>query len=176
VRTVTYGAACSLDAFIAGENGALDWLHFSSDVQAIMAGYWETIDAVVMGRKTYEIGGARQSKLPTYVFSRTLRTIPEPHAHLVASDPGEFVGDLKRQPGKGICVLGGGELAQSLLAAGVVDVIGLNIHPLLLGSGVPLFRDTGRRIALELTESRPIDGGCVYASYRVRSGGGHHAH
>ena len=50
----------------------------------------------------------------------------------------------------------------------LVDEVGLNAHPVLLGSGVPLFRDAGRRIPLELLESRVIDGGCVLARYRVR--------
>ena len=66
--------------------------------------------------------------------------------------------------------MGGGELACSLLEAGVVDEVGVNVHPILLGSGVPLFRDAGRRIPLELTESRTIDGGCVYVTYRVGRG------
>ena len=84
------------------------------------------------------------------------------------TDAGSFVRDLRRQPGKGIVVMGGGELACSLFAAGVIDEVGLNIHPVLLGSGVPLFRDAGR-IPLELAESRVMDGGCVLATYRVRT-------
>jgi dihydrofolate reductase len=85
----------------------------------------------------------------------------------VRDDAGEFVRQLKEKPGKGICVMGGGELAQSLLAAGVIDEVGMNVHPILLGSGVPLFRDPGRRISLDLLESRVIDGGCVLSTYRV---------
>jgi len=176
MRTVTYGGACSLDGFIAAADGALDWLHFSRDVQQLIAEYWATIDTVLMGRKTWEVaaaqggggggGGGGASAITTYVFSRTLREVPA-GARLVASDAGDFVRQLKRQPGKGICVMGGGELACSLLEAGVIDEVGLNVHPILLGSGVPLFRDAGRRIALELTESRVIDGGCVYSMYRV---------
>jgi riboflavin biosynthesis pyrimidine reductase len=68
--------------------------------------------------------------------------------------------------------MGGGELAQSLLAAGLVDKIGLNIHPVLLGSGVPVFRDPGQRVGLQLTECRTIDGGCIMATYDVRRIGG----
>ena len=75
--------------------------------------------------------------------------------------------ELKQQPGKGICVLGGGELAQSLFQEGVIDEVGLNVHPVLLGSGVPLFRDPGRRVSLVLIESRVIHGGCVLSRYRV---------
>jgi dihydrofolate reductase len=175
MRTVTYGAACSLDGFIAGPDGSMDWLHFSRDVQQVMAAYWATIDAVLMGRKTWEIaatqsaggwGGGGQA-ITTYVFSRTLPQAPA-GAHLVASDAGEFVRTLKRQSGKGICLMGGGELARSLFEAEVIDDVGVNVHPVLLGSGVPLFRDVGRRIALELAGSRVIDGGCVLSTYRVR--------
>jgi len=178
MRIVTYGAACSLDGFITAADGSLDWLHFSRDVQEVMAAYWATIDTVLMGRKTWEVaaamggsagggGSGSASAITTYVFSRTLREVPA-GARLVASDAGDFVRELKGQPGKGICVMGGGELACSLLEAGVIDEVGLNVHPVLLGSGVPIFRDAGRRIALELAESRVIDGGCVYSMYRVR--------
>ena len=102
----------------------------------------------------------------TYVFSRTLASVGN-GAYLVRDDAGEFVRRLKEQPGKGICVMGGGELAQSLFAAGVIDEVGMNVHPVLLGSGVPFFRDPGRRVHLELSESRVIDGGCVLSTYRV---------
>lgn len=186
MRTVTYGAACSLDGYIAGPGGEMDWIHFSADAAQTMATYWATVDALVMGRKTWAFAAAQQgsagtggtgaedagpagwSALPTYVFSRTLRTAPA-GVELVESDPGAFVGRLKQRAGKGICLLGGGELAQALFAAGAVDEVALNVHPILLGSGVPLFRDPGRRVPLELVDSRTIDGGCVLSRYRVRA-------
>ena len=183
MRTVTYGAACSLDGFIAPPDGSMDWLHFSRDVQESMATYWASIDTLLMGRKTWEVavgqgggggGGGGSKGITTYVFSRTLERVGH-GANLVREDAGEFVRRLKEQPGKGICVMGGGELAQSLFAAGVIDEVGLNVHPILLGSGVPFFRDAGRRISLELAESRVIDGGCVLSTYRVantKSGAG----
>src|SRR5215207_8038777 len=173
MRIVTYGAACSLDGFITAADGGLDWLHFSRDVQAVMAAYWATIDTVLMGRKTWEVaagsGGAAAAgpAITTYVFSRTL-TEPLPGVHLVSEDAGEFVRRLKRRPGKGICLMGGGELARALFQAYLIDEVGLNIHPVLLGAGVPAFRDAGRRIALALAESRVLEGGCVLATYRVR--------
>ena len=180
MRVVTYGAACSLDGYIAAADGSIDWLHFSNDVQQSVRDYWATVDTVLMGRKTWSVavgmaaesGGdpatvTGMSKLPTYVFSRTLSGLSAPGVHLVSTDAGEFVRDLKRQPGKGICVMGGGELAQSLFAAGVIDEVGLNIHPVILGSGIPFFRDPGRRIPLVLSESRTIDGGCILATYKV---------
>lgn len=174
MRKVTYGAACSLDGFITGPDGNIDWLHFSQDVHAIMAEYWAHIDTLLMGRKTWEVGnamgggggGGAASAVKSYVFSRTLTQLPAPGATLVTEDAGEFVGALKRAKGKEICVLGGGEFAQSLFHAGVIDEVGLNIHPVLLGSGIPFFRDAGR-IKLKLIENRTIAGGCVYAIYKV---------
>ena len=172
---MTYGTACSLDGFIAGADSGLDWLYFSNDVRKVMSDYWATVDAVLMGRKTWEPaaamgGGAGSTKdVTTYVFSRTLHSVPA-GVHLVSTDAGAFVRDLKRQPGRGICVMGGGELARSLFEADVIDEVGLNVHPVLLGTGVPLFRDPGRRIPLELIESRVIEGGCVLSTYRVRHG------
>jgi dihydrofolate reductase len=65
--------------------------------------------------------------------------------------------------------MGGGDLARTLFQAGVIDEVGLNIHPVLLGAGVPLFPEIGRRLNLDLLESRILDGGCVLANYRVRN-------
>jgi dihydrofolate reductase len=184
MRTVTYGGAVSLDGFLAGVDGSIDWLHFSKDVQQVMTDFWKDVDTILMGRKTYEVSVAmrpssamkpakaksakrKEPAMRTYVFSRTLKTIDDPGVELVASEAADFVRDLKRRPGKGICLMGGGELAQSLLAAGLVDEVGLNIHPILLGSGIPAFRDPGHRLKLTLTKCHQLDGGCILASYKV---------
>lgn len=175
MRTVTYGAACTADGFIAGRDGSYDWIRHSADAAAIMRDYWNTIDTLVMGRKTWDLvtaqdggGGAdAMARVHSYVFSRTLDAISRPGVTLVKTDPGAFVRELKAKPGKGICVFGGGDFARTLFAAGVVDEVGFNMHPVLLGSGVPLFLDPGRRVPLELVECRTLDTGCVYVLYRV---------
>jgi dihydrofolate reductase len=178
MRTVTYGGAVSLDGFLAGVDGSIDWLHFSKDVQRVTSDYWKNVDTILMGRKTYAVSIANSPKkskaakrtepaMRTFVFSRTLKQIDDPGVQLVASDAAEFVRHLKQEPGKEICLMGGGELAQSLLAAGLVDKIGLNIHPILLGSGIPAFHDFGHRIILTLAECRTLEGGCILANYNV---------
>jgi dihydrofolate reductase len=136
----------------------------------------------LMGRKTYEFAAeqtrAKSTKkgkrrppsdpaMQTYVFSRTLKPIDEPGIELVAGDAVAFVRELKRKPGKEICLMGGGELATSLLGAGLVDEVRLNIHPILLGAGIPTFRDPGHRVKLILTECRTMEGDCLLASYKV---------
>jgi len=177
MRTVTYGAACSLDGFITAADGAIDWLHFSKDVGEVMRKYMAGVDTFLMGRKTWDVvraqggggggGGKASSKIKTFVFSRTLDPKDVSGAQLVKDNAGEFVRNLKSQEGGKICVMGGGILGQSLFEAGVIDEVGLNIHPILLGSGVPLFRDAGRRIKLQMTECRTLDGGCILADYLV---------
>ena len=173
MRTITYGAACTLDGFIAGEEGEIDWLHFSKDVSQIMRDYWKSIDTILMGRKTWEQalkmgGGGSSPGMRTYVFSRTLRTIEAKGVELVREDAAAFVRDLKGRQGKGICVMGGGDLAGSLFEADLIDEVGSNVHPLLLGAGIPLFTNPGRRVPLELISSRSIAGGCIYSIYRVK--------
>ncbi len=175
MRTVTYGGATSLDMFIAGPNGSMDWLVWTDDVQKIMADYWPTIDTILMGRKTYEVsvdggggGGPSMAGISTYVFSRTMKQPPAAGITVVSDDAGGFVRGLKAKPGKGIMVMGGGELARSLFDADVIDEVGVNIHPVLLGAGVPLVPGLAQPIKLELVSARPIQAGCVYALYRVK--------
>ncbi|HYB95717.1 MAG TPA: dihydrofolate reductase family protein [Vicinamibacterales bacterium] len=176
MRKVIYGGACSLDGYLADRHGGIDWLHWSRDVEQIMARSWAETDTMVMGRKTWDFamaagGGGEMPGVKinrTYVCSRTLTSIAAKDTELVSGDAGEFVRRLKQQPGKNIIVMSGGNLAASLLQAGVVDEIGMNIHPVLLGAGVPAFLDPGPRINLELLESRPLDGGCVFVNYRVK--------
>jgi dihydrofolate reductase len=177
MRKVVYGAACSLDGFIAATDGSVDWLHWSDDVSRIMQEYWSGADTLLMGRKTWQVasgssagGGAgnEMAGMHSYVFSRTLDRIDQPGVTLVKEDAGDFVRALKKKKGKNIIVLGGGELGQSLFEADVIDEVGLNIQPVLLGAGVPIFHDTRTRIKLELTRCEQLHGGCVLIDYRVK--------
>jgi len=185
MRTVIYGGANSLDNFLARPDGGVDWLRFNAGAAEIMREMWKSIDTVIMGRKTFEVGkkmnggkAPRTSKkkksadqgppsTPTFVFSRTLPE-DEPGVTVVREDVVPFVRRLKAEPGKDILVMGGGELARPLFDAGLIDRVGFNIHPVLLGAGVPAFHPMQHQIDLELVECRPIGDGCVYVDYRVR--------
>ncbi len=178
MRKVTFGVANSLDNFIARQDHAVDWLLWSNDVTAIMKEFWKTIDTVLMGRKTYEValksstGANPYPGVKSYVFSRTIRESPDQSVEIISEDAAGFVRELKNQDGKGICVMGGGELAKSLFEADVIDEVALNIHPVLLGSGIPLFLPMQRQVDLELAESRTLQKGCVLVLYRVKHRGG----
>jgi len=181
MRKVTFGGANSLDNYIARPDGAVDWLLWSDEAGEIMKEFWANIDTMVMGRKTWDIAQAMSPKtkkkkkaanpygnLKTYVFSRTLEAGEQDGVIIMNDDPGAFVRDLKKQEGKDICIMGGGELARDLFEAGVIDEIGFNIHPVLLGSGIPVFHPLSRQIDLDLLACREFKNGCVYVTYRVR--------
>ncbi len=103
-----------------------------------------------------------------YVASTTLREpLPWRNSTLLAGDVAQAVGRLKEEPGRDLCVLGSGELIQTLRAASLVDEYVLLIQPVVLGSGRRLFRDGGPREDLRLVESVTADTGVTVATYRV---------
>ena len=170
MRKVVLGLGISLDGYIARPDGAVDFLFMPKDYS--MGPFFATIDTAIMGRKTYDDalkmgGGFGDSKMKSYVFSRSQPSGERGGVTFVNEPPKTFVENLRKRPGKNIWLMGGGELAQSLLAADLVDEIRLNIHPIVLGSGIPTFRDPGHRVKLALTECCQIDGGCILASYKV---------
>ena len=182
MRKVVFGGANSLDNFIARPDGSFDWILFGEEASELMKESWAKFDTMIMGRKTWDVAIANAPKpkkkskarnpyggLKTYVFSRTLEPGEQDGAIILDEDPAAFVRNLKQQDGKEICVMGGGELARDLFEGGVIDEIGFNIHPILLGKGIPLFHEMNRQIDLELLECRPFKNGCVYVLYRVKN-------
>ena len=173
MRKVTFGGASSLDNFIARNDDSVDWLLWTKEVGEIMQTYWKTIDTVLMGRRTYEVAskGSKGGGYPgvkTYVFSRTLKKKNTKKLTFVSEDAPSFVRRLKEEDGKDICVMGGGVLAKSLFEAGLIDEVGLNIHPVLLGSGIPLFYEMPHQIDLELVKCQELSNGCVVVTYRTK--------
>ncbi|HEX4947021.1 MAG TPA: dihydrofolate reductase family protein [Blastocatellia bacterium] len=175
MRKVTLGLANSLDNFIARTNGTCDWLRWDEETAAISSAYLQTIDTFLIGRKTYEVmlsnGMTSYTGFRNCVFSRTLQHSDDPNVEIIAEDAAAFVRQIKGEAGKGICVYGGSELACSLFAANLIDEVVLNIHPVLLGSGIPLFYEMERQIDLELIEAKPLQQSKLLVTYRVKNGG-----
>jgi dihydrofolate reductase len=183
MRKVTLGLANSLDNYIARKDGGYDWLHWSDEVAELSAKFMKTVDALLIGRKTYEaMLNHGQSSFPganNYVFTHSKRKAAAlekkvtgkragKSVTVIAEDAATFVKKLKQKKGKGIVVFGGGELAKSLFEADLIDEIVLNIHPVLLGSGIPLFHEMKRQINLELVDYRVLKGGYLAVTYRVK--------
>jgi len=174
LRKVLFAVANSLDNYIARKDLQVDWILSSEESKSVLAELWKNIDTVLIGRKTYEPVLKSGKPWPTfpgvknYVFSRTLKECPDKDVQIISEDAAAFVGKLKSGKGKDIFVLGGGELAKSLFDANLIDEISLSIHPLLLGSGIPLFLPTKRQLDLELLECKPYKNSCVLVRYRIK--------
>lgn len=177
MRKVKYGVGVSVDGYIAAVDGSTDWLERGMR-NAVgedfgQAEFFQSIDTVVMGRKTYEVGlkaGMDPNGYPNlrnYVFSRTLKPGKRDGVEFVAGDPAKFVARLRRSKGKDIWLCGGGELAREFLRAGVLDEIILGVAPILIGAGrltlPPEFPET----ELELTELIKFKGGVLGLTYRI---------
>ncbi len=185
MRSVVYSMSVSLDGYIAGPNGEIDWsmpdaeLHRFHNQRVRETGtqllgrrlyetmlYWETADQNPSAHEV-ELEFARiWQALPRVVFSRTLDEV-EGNSRLVRDGAVEEVVRLKEEEGKDIAV-GGAGLAATLIEAGLVDDFQLFVNPVVLGGGTPFFPALAERIDLELVETREFASPAVYLHYRLR--------
>jgi dihydrofolate reductase len=183
MRKVIYSMTVSLDGFIAGPDGEIDWsapdeeLHRFHNQQVRELGahlcgrrlyetmvYWETADQNPAAAEHVLEFARIWQKLPKIVFSKTLEKV-EGNARLVRGGIEEEVATLKAQPGKDVAV-GGAGLASSLTKLGLIDEYLLLVRPVVLGGGTPYFPALDERINLELVESRTFGSRVVYVRYR----------
>jgi dihydrofolate reductase len=173
----------SLDGFVAGPDGDIGWIRVDRELHEFVNDQQAAIGTYLYGRRLYEemnaywpTPDASQSdhdfiaafariwqQMPKVVFSRTLDRV-EGNARLVREDPAAEVARLKAQPGKDLSV-GGPGLAASLLCHGLVDEVGLFLHPILLGSGTPMFQGGAPLHDLRLTAAHTFASGVTYLQY-----------
>lgn len=173
MRLLKYYVACSINGFIARENGAFDYFLMEGDHIADYHASLASFDAVLMGRKTYEVGLREGVTDPyptmkTYVFTRTLRESPSPNVQLVAEDPAGAVRALKNEQGKDIWLCGGSEIAAALFAEDLIDEVILKVHPVIVGAGVPAIAGGVKDMRFDLRETRVFSSGITVQRYRIR--------
>jgi dihydrofolate reductase len=164
--------ATSLDGFIARSDGRVDWLSVVEQ-QGEDYGYrsfFDSIDALIMGRKTYETVVGFGGQWP-YAGKRcvVLTSREQPtrfNAEFCAGAPKALVDRLTSEGAKRIYV-DGGVVIQSFLEAGLVTDMTISIVPVLLGDGVRLFGKTDGDVRLSLVRSRSFDSGLVQLEYGV---------
>ena len=177
MRKIVYGVGTSLDGYIARLDGSVDFLHLKRSNYS-MAPFFKTIDLGLMGRKTYEAGvrmngGKFESYgLRCFIFSRSLPEGERDGATFVRDEPRRLMEELRKEKGKNIWLLGGGDLAQKFLKDDLVDELYLGIVPVLIGEGIPSFAAGFPQREFRLTENMTYSGGLIAVKYvRVRAKG-----
>lgn len=180
-RPIVLDLAVSLDGFIEGKNGEIDWCNMEPEME--FNKFLDQIDTIFYGRKSYELWGqfATESTAEEdrdiwesihskkkYVFSRTCEA-DDNDVIFINDNISEEVTNLKSQPGKDIWLYGGASLITSFINLGLVDEYRLSVHPVILGDGKPLFIDINERMNLELITARTFPSGVVQLIYHWKS-------
>lgn len=155
--------ATSIDGCIADKNGGLDWLQSVPNPNNDSLGYVEfidTVDAIVMGRKTYETVAGFDIDwpytIPVYVLSNTLKEVPEKLAEkvfIVNGTLNEVLADIHSK-GHHKLYIDGGTTISSFLKEGLIDEMIISIIPILLGGGPKLFNELPEIVNFTLKSSK----------------------
>jgi dihydrofolate reductase len=172
MATVFAGMAASLDGFIQSTSRDLSWLN---DAMAPGEDYGfaateARTGAYVIGANTYrEMGRSAGGGVPTYVVTHDAALAGGRDVRPYAGDLTRLLDTVRREidPGRDICVFGGGQLVTQLLQLGLIDELGVAVIPVVLGDGVPFFGTMSSATKLELMECRPFPSGIVLLNYRI---------
>ena len=169
MRKIIAGFAASVDGYIEGPAGELDWILIDDKMD--LAEELKRYDAFFYGRKTYE-AALRMDSFPEegarhYVFSNTLKKPEEPFV-LINSDIAKSVENIRRQEGKDIAVFGGAGLLASLLNLKLVDEIAVSFIPVLLGGGKSMVNLLQEKTWLRFINSKRYGNGTLVIRYGVQ--------
>ena len=179
----------SLDGFVEGPKGAMDigWVSYDADLEKHAKKILSTADTVIWGRATYLMMYGYWPTVPSnpavteharnhaewiekaakIVFSTTLEKVEWNNSRLVKEDVEEEIKKLKQQPGKDMVILGSPRFAHHIMQFDLIDEYKITVSPVLIGSGLPLFRGLNDRINLKLIENKTFDSGAIGLSYQT---------
>jgi dihydrofolate reductase len=167
----TYYVASSLDGYIAKEDGDVSWLD-ELDISMEDSGYdefYSTVDALVMGRKTYEMivsfGQWPYGDKPVWVCSRNQITPMEGCNLQTGNSPEDAYKAAIEMDVKHLWLVGGGSLAASFITSNLLTNISLSLIPILLGSGIRLFGGLASTIKIKKESEKPYKSGMVQLEY-----------
>ncbi|MEJ2051663.1 MAG: dihydrofolate reductase family protein [Calditrichota bacterium] len=186
MRNLILQVQMSVDGFVAGPNGELDWMVWDWDdkIKAYVSQLTNSIDTILLGRKMtegfisywsnvvknpeepeYEFG-KKMIDTPKVVFSHTLDKISGPNIRLAKGDLSEEINRLKKQPGKDIIVYGGASFVSSLIRNKLIDEYHLFTNPVAIGQGLSIFGKIDDKLNLNLVKTEAFPCGIVVHQYR----------
>ncbi|HEV2388944.1 MAG TPA: dihydrofolate reductase family protein [Candidatus Acidoferrales bacterium] len=174
-RKIIVYIAVSADGYIARPDGDVGWLDRPRPKGNYgMDQFFQSIDAILWGRKTYEKGlemGMKPSgfgpKIKNYVFSRRPPKSSLQGFEFVSEPIKSFARRLRAQPGKHIWMMGGAGIIGSFLDADEIDEFSIHVIPVLIGEGIPLVQPGRRSVPLKLRSTKTFPDGVVQLNYRV---------
>jgi dihydrofolate reductase len=192
MRKLMMKMSMSADGFVSGANGANDWVFKTGDEESKARSLAAVHEAglIIMGRKSFEKlalywptstdpFAAPMNEIPKAVFTKKgFAGIPPgtdqspaaaswAGARVIDGDLAEGIRELKAGSGKPILAIGGAGFMRSLITTGLIDEYHLFVHPVALGSGLPIFTDLAIPLYLKLVDVKAFPGGVIAKHYRV---------
>jgi dihydrofolate reductase len=187
MRKLKLQVQMTVDGFISGQNGAMDWMCFpwTEDIIKYVNTITEPVDTIVLGRKLAEgfiphwesvaqdpkhpeyDGGLKFTSTPKVVFSKTIRQSVWNNTHVANGNVVEEITKLKKQPGKDIIVYGGGTFVTSLINEGLIDEFHLFINQTAIGKGMTIFAGLEKNLNLRLKTTQQFDCGISMTCYEL---------
>jgi dihydrofolate reductase len=186
MRNVILLMHVSLDGFVAGPNGEMDWIRLDDELVGYVAALTATADTALFGRVTYQMmegywptaaasPTATQHDVdhatwvnptPKIVFSRTLQQVTWQNSRIVADQIPEEIARLKAEPGKNMLMIGSARTAHTFMQLGLIDEYRINVNPVILGGGMPLFPSLEHRAQLQLSGAKTFPSQVVGLHYQ----------
>jgi dihydrofolate reductase len=185
MRNLIFFMHTSLDGFVAGLNGEMDWIKFDDAMFDFVATMTDQADTALYGRVTYEmmqnywpkageqLNATKHDKehsnwynnVSKVVLSKTIQETGLHKTKVIGDQLSDNINKLKQQDGKNILIFGSPGASQSLLNEGLIDEFWLFVNPIILGQGMPLFKDITGRTKLKLSESKTFACGVIALHY-----------
>ena len=177
----------TVDGFIAGPNGEMDWmtLPWTEDINGYVREITESVDTIVLGRKLAEgfipywdnaaqnpddpdfEGGTKMSAIPKFVFTKTIKKSIWNNTEVINGELVEEINKLKNKSGKDMVVYGGATFVTSLIQAGLIDEFHLLINPTAIGNGMTIFKSLDKMQKLKLKVAKQFDCGIALNCYEL---------
>lgn len=186
MRNLIYFMHASLDGFVASTNGELNWVTVDDEIFDFVATMTKQADTALYGRVTYQMmeaywptaadklnpskhdieHSAWYSKVSKVVLSKTLSKTGLKNTQVISDNLFENITKLKQQPGKNILIFGSPGASHALHSIGVIDEYWIFVNPILMGEGIPLFKNIQGQVKLKFLESITFVSGVVALHYR----------